>query len=265
MGAQPNQQEILFENIDGAQQVTEIESLCMNCHENGSTRLLLTKIPHYKEVVVMSFDCPHCGHHNNEIQSASAVGERGVHQKCSIDCAKDLNRQIIKSEYATVRFEELDFEIPSSTQTGILTTVDGMLDRSIDGLSQDQALRLIQHPDLHAKIEGIIGILRDYMAGKTLFTISIDDPSGNSYIENFNAPAIDPNLIITHYKRNPEQVEALGLQPDQEELPLLQQVHCFAGNCSRCNLPSDTKMHVLDIPHFKEVIVMCTVCDSCGI
>jgi hypothetical protein len=27
------QTEPLFENIDGAQAITEIESLCMNCHE----------------------------------------------------------------------------------------------------------------------------------------------------------------------------------------------------------------------------------------
>ena len=28
------QGEVLFSNIDGGQSVTEIESLCMNCHEN---------------------------------------------------------------------------------------------------------------------------------------------------------------------------------------------------------------------------------------
>jgi zinc finger protein len=67
--------EILFQNIDGAQEVTEIESLCMNCHENGTTRLLLTKIPHFKEVVIMAFECPHCLYKNNEIQSAQRVSD----------------------------------------------------------------------------------------------------------------------------------------------------------------------------------------------
>ena len=36
---------------------TEVESLCVNCEENGTTKLLLTKIPHYKEVILMSFNC----------------------------------------------------------------------------------------------------------------------------------------------------------------------------------------------------------------
>ena len=31
---------------------TIVESMCMSCGENGVTRLLLTKIPHYKVMVV---------------------------------------------------------------------------------------------------------------------------------------------------------------------------------------------------------------------
>ncbi|KAI8431686.1 hypothetical protein MSG28_016158 [Choristoneura fumiferana] len=54
-------------------EVTEVESLCMNCHANGMTRLLLTRIPYYKNVVLMSFSCEECGYQNNEIQPARAV------------------------------------------------------------------------------------------------------------------------------------------------------------------------------------------------
>lgn len=60
---------------DGSQKlVEEIESMCINCEENvrslklektdddqGTTRLLLTKIPFFREVILMSFSCPHCG------------------------------------------------------------------------------------------------------------------------------------------------------------------------------------------------------------
>jgi hypothetical protein len=35
--------------------VEEIESI------QGTTRLLLTKIPFFREVIIMSFSCPHCG------------------------------------------------------------------------------------------------------------------------------------------------------------------------------------------------------------
>jgi C4-type Zn-finger protein len=39
----------------------------------GITRLLLTKIPHYKEIILMSFNCDHCGLQNNEIQSGGKI------------------------------------------------------------------------------------------------------------------------------------------------------------------------------------------------
>ena len=43
----------------------------------GTTRMLLTKIPFFKEIVVMSFDCPHCGFKNNEVQSAGRIQDKG--------------------------------------------------------------------------------------------------------------------------------------------------------------------------------------------
>jgi zinc finger protein len=53
--------------------IEEIESLCMRCQENGMTRLLLTYIPYFREVIIASFQCDHCGERNNEIQSAGQI------------------------------------------------------------------------------------------------------------------------------------------------------------------------------------------------
>lgn len=240
--------EPLFENIDGELAVQEVESLCMNCHENGTTKLLLTKIPHFKEVILMAFECPHCGNKNNEIQPASAIQARGVHQKLFVKSQNDLNRQVVKSETATVRFEELDFEIPPTSQKGILSTIDGIISRAIDGLNQQQPLRKIEHEELYNQIEKIISVLQDYFDNKQHFTFSIDDPAGNSYVENLCAPKSDPQLQITYYKRTAAQSEAIGLttEADQdEEFDLDEQVHHFPGNCSRCNAPSETRMHML--------------------
>ncbi len=174
-----------------------------------------------------------------------------------------MNRQIIKSESAKVKFEELDFEIPSNTQKGILCTIDGIIDRSVDGLSQDQPVRKHVDFELYTKIEEIIAVLNSYRNSSVPFTISIDDPSGNSYIENLMAPNNDPKLKTVNYDRTKEQNLELGLAEETEN-QITEEVHVFPGNCSRCNYPSDTKMHMLDIPHFKEVIIMSTICDSCG-
>lgn len=135
--------EVIFGNIDGDIMPTEIESLCMSCEKTGITRLLLTKIPHFKEVIIMAFECPHCGAKNNEVQSASAVANQGQTQVLSIQNSKDLSRQVVKAESATILFKEIEFEIPPSSQKGSLSTIEGILDRSIEGLSQDQESRRV--------------------------------------------------------------------------------------------------------------------------
>ena len=52
--------------------------------KQGTTRMLLTRIPFFKEIIVMSFECPHCGCKNNEIQSAGRISEKGCTMKLSV-------------------------------------------------------------------------------------------------------------------------------------------------------------------------------------
>ncbi|KAF9899791.1 nucleolar zinc-finger protein [Linnemannia zychae] len=326
----------LFQDIDGDQQVTEIESLCMNCHENGTTRLLLTRVPHFREVILMAFDCPHCGYRSNELQQANAIAVGGAIYTCQVSNRADLNRQIVKTDTATVKIPEIDFEIPA--QRGHLTTIEGLLSTVIDDLESDQPVRKHLDETLYHQIKHTVDQLQDCISGKTPFTVILDDPAGNSYIESLDAPNLDAKLDLSVYMRTRAQERAMGLSvPEEEEgevaeevvpvpMPKDQQaehskqqhweagltaadktavteekendeeekkdekseekadekktesdsdseeeddgelpdVLSFPANCSSCNAPSDTKMHILDIPHFKEVIIMSTTCDRCG-
>ena len=45
----------------------------------------------------------------------------------------------------------------------------------------------------------------------------LDDPSGNSFIENPLAPDIDPLLFVDHYNRTNEQEVQLGIIGDSTE------------------------------------------------
>ena len=63
------------------------------------------------------------------MQFTGQFGERGVRYTLSLpegDSAA-ASRQVVKSDSATVRIPELDFEIPPDTQKGTITTVDGLL------------------------------------------------------------------------------------------------------------------------------------------
>ena len=66
------------------QQPTEVESMCVNCGENGITTLLLAKIPHYREVILSSFKCESCQFRNNDIQSGGLVQNMGLIYKVKI-------------------------------------------------------------------------------------------------------------------------------------------------------------------------------------
>lgn len=262
-------------------ETTQIESLCMECGENGITKLLLTKIPYYKEVVLMSFECEHCGFRNNELQSGSRIEDKGLHITVNVKEPRDLNRQIVKSDYTAIKIPEMEFEIPSQSQKGEITTIEGILDRSIQGLEQDQPLRRIQDPDGAQKIDEFVSKMKRLKSVEEPFTLILDDVSGNIFVENLCAPQQDPCLEIRQYVRTKEQDGILGIYDDQKTaesvtssgIPssepftlenLNTEVLQFGTNCPNCNSPCETNMKVTNIPHFKECIIMATNCEACG-
>lgn len=66
----------------------------------------------------MSFACNECGYKNNEIQSGGEIAEKGIRITLKAESQADLNRQLVKSDYASVKIVELDFEIPPKSQKG---------------------------------------------------------------------------------------------------------------------------------------------------
>lgn len=56
---------------DGAGEIEGLDeiknSLCMNCGRDGTTRMLTTKIPFFREVILSSFECDACHWRNNEV------------------------------------------------------------------------------------------------------------------------------------------------------------------------------------------------------
>lgn len=137
--------------------------------------------------------------------------------KLSVSSPEDLNRQVVKSDAASFTIPELEFESPAFSQKGELNTIEGLLERAITGLGQDQPVRKIIDPDNAVKIDNVISQLTKCRNGEMKFTLVLDDASGNSFIENPQAPELDPHLTVEHYTRQPEQDAKLGIQPAAEE------------------------------------------------
>jgi zinc finger protein len=53
--------------------------------------------------------------------------------------------------------------------------------------------------------------LKDIQSGSRQFTLILDDPLSNSYLQNLYAPDPDPNMTIELYDRTKEQNDELGL------------------------------------------------------
>lgn len=234
----------------------------------GITRLLLTKIPYFREIIIMSFSCDKCGFQNNEIQPAGTFQLKGARYELRLTAMADFERQVVKSDTATVKFIELDVEVPAGK--GQLTNVEGLLTTVIDDLAYGQGQRKEEAPEVYAKIEKVIARGRKMLAGEAFpFRVAIDDPAGNSFI------APDPRDGVGkwekhEYLRTPEQNEALGLADtvttglDDQGNIIPDQIYQFPASCPGCLHPCTTNMKMVDIPHFRQVVIMNTTCDDCG-
>ena len=200
----------------------------------------------------------------------------------------DLNRQVVKSATGTVEIPEFDLTIPASR--GQLTTIEGLIRDTVTDLSADQPLRRIQNEAAYNKIQAIIDGFKEILAdddddeeddtaGEVKlaqkasekdvpmrpFTLRLDDPAGNSFIE-FYENMKDPKWNMRTYHRTRQQNIDLGLiNPDEPEAPPTpaegeageglensnEEIFVFPGTCSSCGHAINTLMKRVNIPDFK--------------
>ncbi len=56
--------------------VSVLPTQCISCEEMGITNVMMTRIPFFRDIIIMAFECEHCGFRNSEVQSAE-VQEKG--------------------------------------------------------------------------------------------------------------------------------------------------------------------------------------------
>lgn len=201
--------------------------------------------------------------------------------------AKDLNRQLVKSNTCTITIPEISLTLPASR--GQLTNVEGLVSDIVRDLSLDQPVRKIMDPATHDKIETLLNRLKECLdddddeaiTGEkpektfTPFTLKLDDPSGNSYVQFFGTTS-DAQWSLRAYNRTREQNVTLGLVAEEEDASaskkepvgaidgtrpsmteredgtvVPEEVFTFPGACSSCGHQIDTLMQRVNIPHFK--------------
>jgi len=216
----------------------------------------------------MSFSCDHCGFQNNEIQSAGTFQLKGARYELRLTDMADFERQVVKSDTATINFIELDVEVPAGR--GQLTNVEGLLSTILSDLESGQPARKEEAPEVYAKIEEILAKGKKMLAGEGFpFRVAVDDPAGNSFIQPDMRDGVG-KWEKREYLRTREQNEALGLTDtvkgdlDDDDNLIPDQVYAFPATCPGCMHPCTTNMKMVDIPHFRQVVIMNTSCDDCG-
>ena len=198
-----------------------------------------------------------------------------------------MERQVVKSDTAVLRIEELEIEVPAGR--GRLTNVEGILSEVLKDLEGDQKLRKKEDPELYEKIDAVVQpLIKMLLGAKFPFTISLDDPAGNSWIEPSPSDSKSKGRYVhSQYPRTSKQNEILGLGEATEEqnsgsaemVPQLQpedgggmedveilegQTYNLPVYCPGCIKPAQMLIQMVNIPHFKQVIVSTTLCDVCG-
>ena len=129
----------------------------------------------------------------------------------------------MQSETASLTIPDIDLHLTHGTLGGRFTTLEGILDQIYEELS-DKMLSVSgdavsgsgeggdsRTGEERGRFEKFLSDLKAVKCASRPFTLIIDDPLDNSYVQNLYAPDPDPNMVIERYERTWDQNEELGL------------------------------------------------------
>lgn len=83
----------------------EMETVCMECSEKGTLRILLFKDVFFPDTVLTSFSCAHCNCRDTQTMEVGEGRGRGVEIRCTFQSAADLKRYAIVPKGAVITIE----------------------------------------------------------------------------------------------------------------------------------------------------------------
>lgn len=191
-----------------------------------------TKYTDIQDIIIMATNCYACGYRDNEVKSGGAISDKGKRITLKVEDDEDLSRDMLKSDTAGLEIPEIDLVLQPGTLGGRFTTLEGLLNeiyaelstkvfRTGDSLTSGIG-QVVRDSEGEAgaegggqreerKFEDFLKGLKACMGAERPFTLILDDPVSNSYLQNLYAPDADPNMIIEEYERSHEQNEELGL------------------------------------------------------
>ncbi len=135
------------------------------------------KIPHFGQSLLLTAICESCGYKHSDVWDV----DEQVPVKLTFESSteKDLTVKVVKSSNATVKIPQLGLEVtPGSQSQGYIANVEGVLERIQDALLGIEQMK----PEKKQKIKELLEKIAKMRNAKEMFTLIIEDPSGNSKI-----------------------------------------------------------------------------------
>lgn len=154
-----------------------VQGRCPYCEREIQYLYQTENIPYFSEILLVSARCE-CGYRHAD--TMVLAGGEPARWEIRVDGPEDLNIRVVRSASGTMRIPEIGVEIdPGPACEGFVSNVEGVLARIDDvvagvltwaeGEERENALALRER----------IGWARE---GRLPFTLSIEDPTGNSAI-----------------------------------------------------------------------------------
>ena len=189
--------------------------------------MMSSDIPHFKEIIIMAFNCSFCGFRNNEVKGGGAVPAVGTEVKLFVTNQDDLKRDILKSDSCMVQVPELELELACGSLGGVYSTVEGLMNKIYTNLRDNNPFAIGDSSELHHSADSTIltrkqkfaiflSKLESFSKGEIIpFTLILRDPLGNSFISaplgSFLPPEMDTNLTMMDFERSWDENEEFGL------------------------------------------------------
>jgi zinc finger protein len=113
-----------------------------------------------------------------------------------VDSEEEIKRDVFKSETAVLMIPELELELTSGTLGGLYTTVEGLIEKILDHIKENNPfLGDSSENNFRNKMDAFFVKLEELKCMKHKWTLIIDDPMDNSFVQNPNFPNEDSQVV----------------------------------------------------------------------
>ncbi|KAI4253934.1 MAG: hypothetical protein L6R42_007385 [Xanthoria sp. 1 TBL-2021] len=163
--------------------------------------------------------CTECNYRSSDVKTGGEIPRLGKKIYLDVRDPLDLQRDILKSETCYLKIDEIDVEVAPGTMGGRFTTVEGLLTQirddtkgtvfdmdDVEGSGGDSMTE-----DKREAWTRFFDKIDMAIKGELQYTILLEDPLANSYVQNPWAPEPDERLREEEYERSKEVEDDLGL------------------------------------------------------